>query len=75
MTPSTSRFGPASLNQMQPIGQRLPIHAADPRGVGPVHPVQHRRQRQQSATLVVVLRALGQLAKPAAEKSVRSFDG
>jgi len=27
----------------------------DPRGIGPAHPIQHRRKRQQTPTLVGVL--------------------
>jgi hypothetical protein len=37
---------------MDPIAQRLAVHAADPRGLRPVHPVKHRRQRQKPPALV-----------------------
>jgi hypothetical protein len=59
----TQSLRPGLIEPMHPIAQRLTIHAANPRGVGPVHAVQHPSQRQQSSTLAIVLRALGQPAK------------
>src|SRR5918994_1150219 len=44
---------------MDPIAQRLAVHAADPRGLRPVHPVEHRRQRQKAPALVRVLHHRG----------------
>ena len=35
--------------------QRLPVHAADPGRLRPVHPVQDRSQREEPAALVCVL--------------------
>ena len=43
---------------MNLVAQRLAIHAADPGRIGAVHSIQDRRQRQQPATLIGVLRAL-----------------
>jgi hypothetical protein len=37
--------GPQLIETMNPVAQRLPIHAADPGRVGPVHAIQNRRQR------------------------------
>ena len=45
----------AFVEPVHPVPQRLTIHAADPRRIRPVHPVQNRRQRQQAATLIGVL--------------------
>src|SRR5215208_2691756 len=43
------------LRAVHPVPQRLAVHATDPRGIGPAHPIQHRRKRQQTPTLVGVL--------------------
>src|SRR5271170_1021023 len=45
-------FRPSGVEAMNPIAQRLPVHAADPGRRAPVHPVPHRSQRQQSTALV-----------------------
>jgi hypothetical protein len=34
------------------VTQRLPVHAADPRRLGPVHRIMNRRQRQQPLLFV-----------------------
>jgi hypothetical protein len=54
---------PGFVEVMDPVAQRLAIHSADPRGVGAVHAVHDRGQRQQAAALIVVLRAFGKPAK------------
>jgi hypothetical protein len=41
----------------------LAVHAADPRGLRPVHPVEHRRQRQKTPALARVLRRRGKPPK------------
>jgi hypothetical protein len=46
------------IEPMNPVAQRLAIHAGDPGRIGAVHSIQDRRQRQQPATLIGVLRAL-----------------
>ena len=46
---------PGGVEAMDPVAQRLPIHPADLGRRPPIHPVPHRRQRQQPATLVDVL--------------------
>ena len=43
------------IEAVHPVPQRLAVHATDPRGIGPAHPIQHRRKRQQTPTLVGVL--------------------
>src|SRR3954467_2352356 len=48
-------FGASFIEAVHPVPQRLAVHAADPRGIGPAHPIQHRRKRQQTPTLVGVL--------------------
>ena len=48
---------------MDPIAQRLPIHAADPGRFAAILAVAHRGQRQQPTALVCVLRPLGQTPK------------
>lgn len=41
---SRSPSGTAPYEPMNPVAQRLPIHAADPGRIGAVHSVQDRRQ-------------------------------
>ena len=48
-------FGAPFIEAVHPVPQRLAVHATDPRGIGPAHPIQHRRKRQQTPTLVGVL--------------------
>src|SRR3954464_3171952 len=48
-------FGAPFIEAVHPVPQRLAVHATDPRGIGPAHPIQHRRKRQQTSTLVGVL--------------------
>jgi hypothetical protein len=48
--------GPVFVEAVNPLAQRLAIHAADPRGFGSAHPVQDRSERQQTPALVGVLR-------------------
>jgi hypothetical protein len=43
------------VEPVHPVAQRLPVHAADPGGLRPVHAVHNRRQRQEPAALVRVL--------------------
>ena len=47
--------GAPFIEAVHPVPQRLAVHATDPRGIGPAHPIQHRRKRQQTPTLVGVL--------------------
>ena len=54
------------IEAVHPVPQRLAVHATDPRGIGPAHPIQHRRKRQQTPTLVGVL---GGRRKPRARRS------
>src|SRR5260221_4809998 len=42
------------VKAVHPVSQRLPVHAADPRRLGAVHPVMNRRQRQQPTGLRAV---------------------
>ena len=55
--------GPVFGEAVNPVAQRLAIHAADPRGFGSAHPVQDRGERQQTPALVGVLRRRGQPPK------------
>src|SRR3954453_4659504 len=48
-------FGAPFIEAVDPVPQRLAVHATDPRGIGPAHPIQQRRKRQQTPTLVGVL--------------------
>jgi hypothetical protein len=48
---------------MNPVAQRLAIHASDPGRIGAVHPVHNRRKRQKPPTLIGVLRAFGKTPK------------
>jgi hypothetical protein len=43
------------VKAMYPVSQRLPVHAADPRRLGAVHPVMNCRQRQQPTGLRAIL--------------------
>ena len=52
-------FRPSGVKAMNPIAQRLPVHAANPGRRAPVHPLPHRRQRQQPPALVHLLRPPG----------------
>jgi hypothetical protein len=47
---------PMLVKAMDPVAQRLAIHAADPRRIGPVHAVQDRCERQKTPALVRVRR-------------------
>jgi len=49
---SSSPSGPF-IEAVHPVPQRLAVHA--PIRVGPAHPIQHRRKRQQTPTLVGLL--------------------
>src|SRR4029078_6228840 len=42
---------PGLVEAVRPVPQPLPVHAADPRRLGAVHPVANRRQRQQPSRL------------------------
>ena len=48
--------GAAFVEPVNPVAQRLAVHAADPRGLLPIHTVENRRQRQKPAALVGVPR-------------------
>ena len=48
---------------MNPVAQRLSIHAADLRRRRPVHSVSNRSQRQKPTALADVLRPAGQPAQ------------
>jgi hypothetical protein len=48
---------------MNPVAQGLAVHAADPRCLPPVHPIENRRDRQQTPALVGVLRRRGKPPK------------
>ena len=48
--------GAVRVETMNPVPQRLPVHPADPGRLRPVHAVDNRGQRQQSAALVRVPR-------------------
>jgi len=52
---------------VNPVAQRLPIHAADAGRVGAAHPVHNRRQRQKPPTLADRLSAFCQTPKLSAE--------
>ena len=51
------------VEAVHPVAQGLPVHAADAGRVRPVHPVQHRGNRQQATALVGVLRRRRKPAK------------
>lgn len=51
------------VEAMDPVAERLAVHAADLRRLRPAHPVQGRRDRQQATALVRVLRARRKTAK------------
>jgi hypothetical protein len=42
------------VKSVYPVSKGLPVHAADPRRFGPVHPIMNRRQRQQPTGLRAV---------------------
>src|SRR5271163_5217121 len=54
---------PRSVEAMNPVAQRLAVHAADLRRRASVHPVPDRRQRQKPPALVDVLRTTGKPPK------------
>lgn len=62
-----------SVEPVNPIPQRLAIHAADPGCFATIHPVADRRQRQQPAALVCILRPLGQTPKRLSRKILTQF--
>jgi len=51
------------VEPVDPIAQRLAVHAADPRRIGPAHPVINRRQSQQPAKLARIAIRPGQSAQ------------
>jgi hypothetical protein len=51
------------VKPVNPVAQRLPVHAADPRRFAPVHPVNNRRKRQKAPALAHGLRRSGQPPK------------
>jgi len=67
--PGTSRpivqeaFGPGGVDAMNPVAQRLSIHAADLGRFAPLFAVADRHQRQQPPALINILRAPGQSQK------------
>ncbi len=46
----------ALVEAVDPIAEGLAIHAANPRRVGPAHPVEDGREGQQASALVGILR-------------------
>jgi len=54
---------------MNPVAQGLAVHAADPRCLPPVHPIENRRDRQQTPALVGVPRCRRKAAKLTAKSS------
>jgi hypothetical protein len=42
-------LGVGLIETVNPVAQRLTVHATDPRCVGPAHPVHDRSERQQPA--------------------------
>ncbi len=66
-------FRPGGVEAMNPVAQRLPIHAADLGRFSPVLAVADRRQRQQAPALIDVLRASGQGPKLLSRKVVSQF--
>jgi hypothetical protein len=54
---------PLRVKPMDPVAQRLAVHAAEPGRVRPVYPVKHCRQRQKPTALVGVLRCRREPAK------------
>lgn len=57
---------------MRPVPQGLPIHAADPRRIGPAHPVVDRRDREQPPRLVGILNLSASRRTNPASKSSRN---
>ena len=53
-------YRPFGVETMNPIAQHLAVHADRLRRLGPILPLKHRRQRQQSPALVGVLRSLSE---------------
>jgi hypothetical protein len=49
-------LGAMRVEPMDPVAQRLPVHAANPGCLRPVHTVQDPSQRQEPAALACVLR-------------------
>ena len=54
---------PRSVEAMNPVAQRLAIHAADLRRRAPVHSISNRSQRQKTTALADVLRPASERAK------------
>jgi transposase len=52
------------VEPVDPVPQRLPLHAAQPRRRSPAHPVVHRGDRQQTPRLTGVVRRPRRLAHP-----------
>ena len=64
--------GAAFVEPVNPVAQRLAVHAADPRGLLPIHAVENRR-RQKPAALVGVPRPGRQPSQVKGRVVVRSF--
>jgi hypothetical protein len=64
---------PRRIKPVHPIPQRLPVHAADLRGLLTAPPLPDRRQRQKQRLWLASFEALASRRSAAAEKSVRIF--
>ena len=62
-------FSAPFIEAVHPVPQRLAVHATDPRGIGPAHPIQHRRKRQRRRLWLACLEAAGQAAAARRSKS------
>ena len=60
-------FRPFRVETMNPIAQRLAVHAAKLRRFSPILPLAHRRQRQQPTTLIASFDRLASRRSSAAE--------
>src|SRR5271170_3478317 len=56
-------FRTSSVEPMDPVAQRLPVHTADLRRPAAIHAIADRGKRQKPPALVDVLRAPGQRPK------------
>ena len=62
-------FGAPFIEAVHPVPQRLAVHATDPRGIGPAHPIQHRRKRRRTQLWLACLEAVARRRSSSAEKS------
>lgn len=67
--------GAVLVEAMNPVAQRLTVHAADPGGRIPAHPIQYGRQGEKAPALPGVTRGCGKASKGGSGEIAPQGDG